>query len=70
LNKTEPAKYVEYVLGLAEGGIGRLGPQEINVKSDAALLRSYKNNQDTSKSTEIRREILLDLDMEISLARI
>jgi len=45
LNKTEPAKYVEYVLGLAEGGIGRLGPQEINVKSDAALLRSYKNTR-------------------------
>ena len=25
LNKTDPAKYVEYVLGLAEAGVGRSG---------------------------------------------
>jgi hypothetical protein len=45
LNKADPAKYVDYVLDLAEKGVGRLGSTEIDVRNSSALLRNYKRDK-------------------------
>jgi hypothetical protein len=64
LNKTEPEKYVNYVLGLVDGGIGVLGSRQIDVKGYAALLR-YKRD---CPIAEVDYVALASLRTEVGIA--
>jgi hypothetical protein len=64
LNKTEPEKYVKYVLGLAEGGKGQLGSREIDVQGYTAL----RGNYNKEVISEVDYVALASLRTEVSIA--